>query len=141
MKRIYFKDQSGKLEFVETTDDIAKQIEECRREQWRNDAYEGYYTTSLEAITESGHEFEDGNADVEKCLIIKEEEAERRFLMGKLKKVIHRLTPLQKNTLKKLYLLNMSQADIAREEGVSEQAISDRIARTYKRLKILLKKS
>lgn len=34
----------------------------------------------------------------------------------------------------------MSQAEIAREEGVSEQAISDRVSRIYNQLRKVLKK-
>lgn len=44
---------------MEVTNEVAAQIEKNRREQWRGDAYEKYHTTSLESITESGHEFED----------------------------------------------------------------------------------
>lgn len=35
----------------------------------------------------------------------------------------------------------MSQAEIAREEAVSEQAVSDRVKRLFTKLKKLLKKS
>lgn len=44
-------------------------------------------------------------------------------------------------TLKKIFVLNMSQAEIAREEGVSEQAISDRVSRIYNQLRKVLKKN
>lgn len=141
MKRIYFKDQQGNIVFADVTDEVAEQLKENRREQWRGDAYEEYHTTSLDAITDSGHEFEDVNADIESRLIAEEEEAERRFLMRKLRMVIPQLTALQKSTLRKLFVLNMTQAEIAREEGVSEQAVSERIFRIYGRLKKLLKKS
>ncbi len=140
MKRIYFKDQQGNIVFADVTDEVAEQLKENRREQWRGDAYEEYHTTSLDAITDSGHEFEDVNADIESRLIAEEEEAERRFLMRKLRMVIPQLTALQKSTLRKLFVLNMTQAEIAREEGVSEQAISDRISRIYSQLRKVLKK-
>lgn len=89
MKRIYFKDQQGNIVFADVTDEVAEQLKENRREQWRGDAYEEYHTTSLDAITDSGHEFEDVNADIESRLIAEEEEAERRFLMRKLRMVMH----------------------------------------------------
>ena len=141
MKRIYFKDQQGNIVFADVTDEVAEQLKENRREQWRGDAYEEYHTTSLDAITDSGHEFEDVNADIESRLIAEEEEAERRFLMRKLRMVIPQLTALQKSTLRKLFVLNMTQAEIAREEGVSEQAISDRVSRIYSHLRKVLKKN
>ena len=40
MKRIYFKDQQGNIVFADVTDEVAEQLKENRREQWRGDAYE-----------------------------------------------------------------------------------------------------
>lgn len=48
MKRIYFKDGEGKTVYVEVSDKVAETYMEAKREAWRNDAYEGYHTTSLE---------------------------------------------------------------------------------------------
>lgn len=65
MKRIYFKDGEGKTVYVEVSDKVAETYMEVKREAWRNDSYEEYHTTSLDAIQESGHEFADEGADIE----------------------------------------------------------------------------
>lgn len=114
---------------------------EVKREAWRNDSYEEYHTTSLDAIQESGHEFADEGADIEAGMISREDAAERKQMLVTLKSAIPHLTPLQQRTLKKIFVLNMSQAEIAREEGVSEQAISDRVSCIYNQLRKVLKKN
>lgn len=140
MKRIYFKDGEGKTVYVEVSDKVAETYMEVKREAWRNDSYEEYHTTSLDAIQESGHEFADAGADIEAAMISCEDAVERKQMLVKLKSAIPKLTPLQQRTLKKIFVLNMSQAEIAREEGVSEQAISDRVSRIYSHLRKVLKK-
>ena len=141
MKRIYFKDGEGKTVYVEVSDKVAETYMEVKREAWRNDSYEEYHTTSPDAIQESGHEFADEGADIEAGMISREDAAERKQMLVTLKSAIPHLTPLQQRTLKKIFVLNMSQAEIAREEGVSEQAISDRVSRIYNQLRKVLKKN
>ncbi len=67
MAKIYFKDVQGKKVLVEVSNKIAKQYRDSLREEWRNNAYESYYSTSLESITEAGHDFADENSDTEPC--------------------------------------------------------------------------
>lgn len=52
MAIIYFKYEQDKNVSVEVSAEIAKQYRESLREEWRSDAYESYYSTSLESITE-----------------------------------------------------------------------------------------
>lgn len=85
MAKIYFKDEQGKKVSVEVTDEVAKQYRESLQEEWRGDAYGGYYSTSLESITEAGHDFADEEADTEELYLAREAKAERKVLMRKLK--------------------------------------------------------
>ena len=84
MAIIYFKDEQGKKVSVEVSNEIAKQYREILQEEWRNNAYESYYSTSLERITEAGHYFADENSDTEELFLEKEDKAERKVLMHKL---------------------------------------------------------
>ena len=102
MKTIYFVDAQGKKVYVEVSDEVAAAYRDCQREEWRSDAYESYYATSLDAIIEAGHDF-------------KEEQCERAALIEKLYAVLPCLTELQRKTIHKLFVLNMSQAEIAKE--------------------------
>ncbi len=138
MAKIYFKDVQGKKVLVEVSAEIAKQYRDSLREEWRSDAYESYYSTSLESITEAGHDFADKNSNAEELYIEREKKAERKVLIRELRAALPFLTKLQLSTIHNI--LNISQAEIAREEAVSEQAVSDRVNRLFAKLKKLLKK-
>lgn len=141
MAIIYFKDEQGKKVSVEVSNEIAKQYRESLQEEWRSNAYEHYYSISLESITEAGHDFADENANMEELFLEREERAEQKVLMRRLRAALPFLTEVQCITIHKLFVLNMSQAKIAREEAVSEQAVSDRVKRLFAKLKKLLNKS
>ena len=74
-------------------------------------------------------------------MLTREDEEEKVFMLKRIKGLLPLLTPLQRMTLKKLYFCHMTQAEIARDEGVSEPVISKRVARIYARLQKKLKKS
>ncbi len=77
------------------------------------------------------HDFADENSDTEELFIEIEERAEQNVLMRRLRAALPYLTEVQCITIHKLFVLNMSQAEIAREEAVSEQAVSDRVKRLF----------
>ena len=57
-----------------------------------------------------------------------------------MREAVAHLTPLQRVTLHKLYAPHMSQREIAKEEGVTEATVSERITNLHNRLKKFLKK-
>ena len=140
MQNIYYKDADGKEISVEVTDEVAAAYRESRREEWRGNARERYYTLSLDAATDAGHEFADANEGIEERLSREEDDAARQALLRKLKEAVAHLTLLQRATLHKLYILHMSQREIAIEEGVTEATVSERITNLHNRLKKFLKK-
>ena len=135
MKHIYINDADGRKVIVEVTDEVAQAYRESLREEWRGDAKERYHTISLGAVAEAGYEFADGDEGIEERLSREEDDKARQDRLEKLSKAVEHLTPLQRATLYKLYVLRMSQAEISREEGVIESVISRRISRLYARLK------
>lgn len=139
MKHIYIKDSDGRKVIVEVTDEVAAAYRESRCEEWRGNASERYHTISLDAATDAGHEFEDESASID-VLTREEDDAARQALLRKLKEAVAHLTPLQRATLHKLYALHMSQREIAKEEGVTEATVSERITNLHNRLKKFLKK-
>lgn len=139
MKHIYIKDSDGRKVIVEVTDEVAAAYRESRRKEWRGNAKERYHTVSLDAVTDAGHEFEDESASID-VLTREEDDATRQALLRKLKEAVAHLTPLQRATLHKLYVLRMSQREIAIEEGVTEATVSERITNLHNRLKKFLKK-
>ena len=140
MKHIYIKDTDGRKIIVEVADEVAQAYRESLREEWRGDAKERYHTISLGTVAEAGYEFADGDEGIEERLSREEDDKARQDRLEKLSKAVEHLTPLQRATLYKLYVLRMSQAEISREEGVIESVISRRISRIYARLKKFLEK-
>ena len=71
------------------------------------------------------------DADVESvCIRLFEDEA--------LRCAMTQLLPAQRELIQKVFYENQSIVSIAREQGVGESAVRDRLGRVYARLKILL---
>ena len=141
MKHIYYKDAKGKKVRIEVTDEVAEAYRESLREEWRGDAKEKYHTLSLDKFAEEGYEIMAVGENAESRMLTREDEEEKAFLFKRIKELLPLLTPLQRRTLKKIYFYHMTQAEIARDEGVSEPVISKRVARIYARLQKELKKN
>ncbi len=135
MAKIYFINAQGKKVSVEVSEEIAKQYRESLREEWRGDAYEKYYTKSLDGIIEAGSDFEDKSLDVEETIIKTEQEHIKNFRLKNLHKAMDSLLPEQRELLSKIYFGGVTQREIAEQEGIDESAISKRMERIYKRLK------
>ena len=82
----------------------------------------------------------DEKSDIESIFEEKERKANTKALIKKLKEAMSELTPIQRRTIYKLFVKNMSQAEIAKEEGLSKAAITYRVKGIYSRLKNLLEK-
>ncbi len=140
MVKIYVKNADGQKVYVEVTDEQAKIYrDECRRE-WRTEWNERYHTTSLDGIIDAGHDIADKESDIESIFEEEERKSQTKLLLKKLKQAMTELTPTQKRTVYKLFVKNMTQADIAKEERLSKAAITYRVNGIYSRLKKLLEK-
>lgn len=139
MKKIYLKNEQGIKVTVEVTDEVAEQYRKCLRTEWNSDAYAHYYNVSLENVMDMGMDFADEQPNAEERIIEKIERGERKILLKRMKAIFPLLTELQRNTLHKLFVLNMSQSEIAREEGVAHQVVNKRVLRIYEQIKKLLK--
>ena len=140
MVKIYVKNANGQKVYVEVTDEQTKVYrDECRKE-WRNMANEKNHTVSLDEIVDAGHDIADEQSDIESIFEEKENKANTKALIRKLKDAMSELTPTQKRTIYKLFVKNMTQAEIAKEEGLSKAAITYRVNGIYSRLKKLLEK-
>ncbi len=141
MAKIYFINAQGKKVFVEVSDEVARQYRESLKEEWRSEAYEKYYSKSLEGIVEAGRDFEDERADVEEMLAVEESERIRSSLLENLHKALDTLLPEQRELITEIYFNGVTQREIAEREGVDESAISKRMDRIYKRLKKFFEKN
>lgn len=135
MAHIYFRNGNGERVTVEVTDEVAKTYREELRKEWRSDAYEGYHSTSLDEITDAGHDFADERENVEESYIMREDEKEQAEKLSRLAAALVSLSPEQRDLVEKIYFRGKSQDEVAAQEGVTKQAISDRMKRIYVRLK------
>lgn len=140
MKKIYYQDADGNKIIVTVSDEIAAAYKEERQKMWREDAYHAYYTTSLDRIVERGHDFKDKTANPEEHLVGIDIEDEHKQQMDRLRLAFQRLTNLQKQTLYKLFVLNMSQLAISEQEGVTHQVVNKRVQRIFSKLRSLIQK-
>ena len=141
MAKIYFINAQGKKISVEVSDEIAKQYRDSLREEWRGDAYEKYYTKSMDGIIEAGRDFEDEQNDVEESILKAETERVKNLRLEYLHKALDSLLPEQKELLMEVYFNGVTQREIAEREGVDESAVSKRMERIYKRLKKFFEKN
>lgn len=116
---------------MEVTEKQAQAYREELRKEWRTECYENYYTTSLDAIIDAGHDIEDKRSDINNLLEDREQEFQRKVLLKKQKEVLPLLTPIQKRTIYKMFVKNMTQAEIAKEEGVSKVTLTYRVQGIY----------
>ena len=140
MKKIYYKDADGNKVILSVSDEVATAYKEERQKMWREDAYHAYYTTSLDRIVDLGHDFRDKTANPEEQLVMIDIEDEHKQQMGKLRLAFIRLTNLQKQTLYKMFVLNMSQLAISEQEEVTQQVVNKRVKRIFSKLRSLILK-
>lgn len=138
MEKYYFKNAQGVKVFVEVTLEQKESLMELNRETWKAETKEKYHTTSLEAIEEDGHIFASEELNAEEAMLAQEELLEDKRVLNILKKVIPLLTPLQRKTLYKICVEHKSQADIAKEENVTEGAITIRLYGIRKKIQKFL---
>ena len=131
MKRAYhFVNETVEIEVEEKWDQVLKELD---RLEYNNNHKETRRHSSLNVPAgKSGHiHSEDNLVDA----------VERREEIENLKKAIAGLGQTQQDLLRRVYLLEEKQTEIAREEGVQRTAISGRLQRIYTQLKKFFEKA
>jgi len=118
---------TGEVTEIETNDTIGEVILDIERQTYNSNQRETRRHKSLNWLEELGLEFED-NTDIS-------EMAEKNQDIEALYQTIAKLLPQQKELLYKVFFEDKSVESIAREEGVSGQAISNRLSKIYKKFK------
>lgn len=127
MTKISYEIKGNVIE-IEVNNDCANVYKEMVKKQENRNRAETRRHQSLELSIKGGYQFRDETADIEEQYIKKEE-----------KKALHRaikqLLPQQQELIRKIYFENKGVVEIAKEEGVSHQAISDRLKKIITSLK------
>ena len=141
MVKIYVKNAGGQKVYVEVTEAQASAYREEKQKEWRSEWNERYHTVSFDEIVEAGYDLADADSDIDRICEDKDEMKRTKAMLKTLKKAMQTLTPIQKRTVYKLFVKNISQAEMAREEGLTKMALTYRVAGIYAKLKKYLEKN
>lgn len=126
MKRPY-RTRDGKIVVIETKPEVAEQLDclERREASARRKARRHNESSIEERYEQTGWEFADRNANIEANYIEREEKE-------MLATAIKNLTEKQQRLIRLYYYKNKTESEIAREFGISHQAISKQLAKIHK---------
>ena len=124
--KISYEFVTGEVSEVEVDERLGGMLLDLDRQQYNNDQKETRRHFSLNGLYYEGDLF----ASAEDT----EGEAEHREDMARLYSAMEALSPSQRELVEKVYFEERTFASIAREEGVGESAIRDRMKRIYKKL-------
>lgn len=141
MVKIYVKNADGQKVYVEVTEAQASAYREEKQKEWRSEWNEKYHTVSFDEMVEAGYDLADADSDIDRIFEEKDEIKRTKSMLKTLKKALQTLTPIQKRTVYKLFVKNMSQAEIAREEGLTKMALTYRVSGIYAKLKKYFEKN
>ena len=129
--KISYEFVTGEISEIEVDEHLGGMLLDFDRQQYNNDHKETRRHVSLDGMDYEGELFVSAEDT--------EGEAERREDMARLFSAMEALSPAQRELVEKVYFEERSFASIAREEGVGESAIRDRMKRIYKKLEKILK--
>ena len=128
--KITYEFVTGEISGVEVDERLGGMLLDLDRQQYNNDKKETRRHVSLAGMDYEGELFVSAEDT--------EGEAVRREDMAWLYSAMEILSPAQRELLEKVYFEERKITDIAREEGVSEAAIRNRLKKIYSRLKKFL---
>ena len=132
MKTIQYKFNDGSISEINVTDELYALHLELLQEEKRNHWKETRRHISLDYLMEQGADIADHrDGDPLSALIEKTDDE-------KLKNALSYLSDKQRSLIEKVFYNDMSLREIARQTGVSHQALSQQLATIYKKLKKLL---
>ena len=124
--KITYEFVTGEISEVEVDERLGGMLLDLDRQQDNNDQKETRRHFSLNGMDYEGELFASAE-DTERTV-------EHREDMARLYSAMEILSPSQRELVKKVYFEERTFASIAREEGVGESAIRDRMKRIHKKL-------
>ena len=132
MKTIQYKFNDGTTKEINVTDELYALHLELLQEEKRNHWRETRRHISLEYLMEQGVDIADHDSGDPLSALIEKTDDER------IKNALSYLTDKQRALIEKVFYNDMSLREIARQTGVSHQALSQQLATIYKKLKKFL---
>ena len=122
------------ITILHTMDDEQFDAERC--EEYHCPVHlDSYYDGNGDGAEERNQYLQDNTYNPLQQIFNSIENEEHSIQLERLKVALSQLTDKQKNTIMKKFYLNMTNVDIAKEEGVSEAAIRKQLKKIYDTLK------
>ena len=128
--KIRYEFVNGEVTEIEVEDTMGEILLDLDRQAYNSDHRETRRHISLNGMEYEGEIFRSGEDPLEEIL--------RRETASRLAEAMERLSPEQRELLKKVYFENIRIVEIARAAGVTEAAIRGRLKKIYARLKKFL---
>ena len=132
MKTIQYKFNDGSTKEISVTDELYALHLELLQEEKRNHWRETRRHISLEYLMEQGVDIADHDSGDPLSALIEKTDDER------IKNALSYLTDKQRALIEKVFYNDLSLREIARQTGISHQALSQQLATIYKKLKKFL---
>ena len=132
MKTIQYKFNDGTTKEISVTDELYALHLELLQEEKRNHWKETRRHISLDYLMEQGVDIADHDSGDPLSALIEKTDDER------IKTALSYLSDKQRSLIEKVFYNDLSLREIARQTGVSHQALSQQLATIYKKLKKLL---
>ena len=132
--KITYRFADGHAEELEVEQEVAETLKELDRQEYNSNHRETRRHSALDALEYEGEYFIDQNYSVEGLVLWKQD-------IGDLLNAIHSLDAKQQELITAVFYQKRTASQIARESGVSQAAISQRLQTAIKNLKKLLKKT
>lgn len=132
MKTIQYKFNDGTTKEISVTDELYALHLELLQEEKRNHWKETRRHISLEYLMEQGVDIADHDSGDPLSALIEKTDDER------IKNALSYLSDKQRSLIEKVFYNDLSLREIARQTGISHQALSQQLATIYKKLKKFL---
>ena len=132
MKTIQYKFNDGTIKQVSVTDELYALHLELLQEEKRNHWKETRRHISLDYLMEQGADIADHDSGDPLSALIEKTNDER------IKTALSYLSDKQRSLIEKVFYNDLSLREIARQTGISHQALSQQLATIYKKLKKFL---
>ena len=132
--KIMYRFADGHVEEMDVEQEVAEALKELDRQEYNSNHRETRRHSALDALEYEGEYFVDQNYSVEGLVLRKQD-------IGDLLNAIHSLDAKQQELISAVFYQKRTVSQIAREFGVSQAAISQRLQTAIKNLRKLLKKT
>jgi RNA polymerase sigma-70 factor (ECF subfamily) len=129
--KIKYEFLTGETMEIEVSEPIGKVLIGIDKEAKNSDRRESRRHNSMDALTELGVQLAAASEELTNAI-------EAQETREALRQALDKLLPQQRKLLQQIYFEGKSISEIAREEGVYESAIRNRLSKALKRIKKFL---